>query len=166
LQSEFAGSSSDRRTRAVRNGIIGVLLALGLAALVWSSDQITLQGERTIYAVACERGTWSGNRCDTALAPAERHAFRASRTRQEVLYWIRGSKQPIKRYADCEVENRDNWTCRVHADQRPPPLDGLINGRPASTPADPTTGVRLHAVPKWKWYAMRLGLRVFADADY
>jgi hypothetical protein len=42
----------------------------------------------------------------------------------------------------------------------------LINGRPTPTGADATTGARLHAVTKLKWYALKIGLRIFTDADY
>jgi hypothetical protein len=150
----------------VRKWFISVLLLLIVVGLVWASDQITLQGERTIYTVTCDHGTWSGNRCTGALAPSDRHAFRASRTRQEVIYWIRGSQQPSEKYTDCRVENRDNWACRARADQKPLPLRELIHGRPTPAFEDSTTAVRLHAVAKWKWYAVQIGLRVFTDDDY
>jgi len=140
-----------------------VLIVIGL---VWASDRITLQGERTIYAVACEHGTWSGNRCTGTLAPGERHAFRASRTRQEVIHRIRGSQAPIEKHTDCQVANRDNWTCRARTDQKSLLVGELINGRPTPTVADATTAAQLHAVTKWKWYALRIGLRIFTDADY
>ena len=150
----------------VRKVFLSVFVLLVVVGLVWASDQITLQGERTIYAVTCEHGTWMGNRCTGALAPGERHAFRASRTRQEVIYWIRGSEKPTEKHTDCQVANRDNWTCHAHADQMSLIVSELINGRPTPPVADSTTAVRLHAVTKWKWYALRIGLRVFTDADY
>jgi hypothetical protein len=145
---------------------LGVFVLLIVIGLVWASDQITLQGERTIYTVTCERGTWSGDRCTGTLAAGERHAFRASRTRQEVIHWIRGSQEPIEKYTDCRVANRDNWACRARADQKLLFTSELINGRPTPTAADSTTAARLHAVTKVKWYALKIGLRVFADADY
>jgi len=116
--------------------------------------------------VICEQGTWSGNRCMGVLAPGERHAFRASKTRQEVMHWVRGSEAPLEKYTDCRVANRDNWICHAREDQNPLFVHELINGRPALSAADSTTTVQLHAVAKWKWYALRAGMRVFTDADY
>jgi hypothetical protein len=150
----------------VRKLFLGALVLLIAVGLVWASDQITWQGERTIYAVTCENGTWLGNRCTGALVPGERHAFRASRTRQEVIYWIRGSEEPTEKYTDCRVANRDNWTCHARADQKSLRVGELINGRPTPTIVDPTSAIRMHAVTKWKWYALTIGLRVFTDADY
>jgi hypothetical protein len=46
------------------------LLALVVLAL-WASDRITLQGERTIFTVKCDGGTWQGRRCSGRMVPGE-----------------------------------------------------------------------------------------------
>jgi len=146
--------------------LLGVLVFLILFGVIWASDPITLQGERTIYTVNCKDGSWSGNRCTSVLAPGVRHAFRASRTRQEVIHWVRGSDEPSEKYTDCQVKNRDNWKCNSRKDQKSLFVDELINGRPILTTTQSTTPVPFHAVVKWKWYALQAGIRVFTDADY
>ena len=87
-----------------------VLVLAALAILVWASDHITLQGERTIYSVTCEGGAWDGLRCTGRLAAGDRYRFRASPSRNEVLYWVAGSRAPSGKYTDCKVASRDNWT--------------------------------------------------------
>src|SRR5207249_133992 len=79
-----------RGSRVIRTLSIVLSVAL-VTALLWGSDRITMQGERTIYTVDCEGGTWNGRVCSGKLAPSKRYAFRASQARQEVIYWIRGS---------------------------------------------------------------------------
>ncbi len=146
--------------------LLGILVFLILFGVIWASDQITLQGERTIYTVNCKEGVWSGNRCTSVLVAGARHAFRASRTRQEVIHWVRGSDEPSEKYTDCQVKNRDNWKCNSRKDRKSLFVDELINGRPILSPTQSTTTVPFHAVAKWKWYALQAGIRVFTDADY
>ena len=102
-----------RRGSRIRRFVWVVLALLLVAALLWGSDRITLQGERTIFTVDCAAGSWDGARCTGHLVPGRRYAFRASQARQEVLYWIRGSDAPSGRYTDCTVTDRDNWSCNV-----------------------------------------------------
>jgi len=142
-------------------GIVGVVVLF--AALIWSSDRVTLQGERTIYLVECRNGVWQGSHCTGQLAPLERYVFRASPRRHEVMYWIRGSEAPSGKYTDCTVIDRDNWWCNVRADQQPTIAYEMANGRP-------TRGVQglvlaFHDVPKWKWWLMRFGVALFTDAN-
>lgn len=79
-----------------------------LALLVWMSDAITLQGERTIYTVNCEHGDWEGSRCTGTMVASDRYRYRASKSRSEVIFWIGGSSLPSGRYTDCDVKNRGN----------------------------------------------------------
>jgi len=106
-----------------------VILAI-LGLVIWSSDRITLQGERTIYTVNCERGVWQGTRCTGKLAPGERYAFRASPRRHEVLYWIRNSRAPSGKFSDCTVRDRDNWTCNLEMGEEPAVAYEMVKGRP------------------------------------
>ena len=152
------------RRKSKTRKIIGVVLAVLLVAtFLWGSDRITMQGERTIFTVDCIDGTWDGARCTGHLAPGKRYAFRASKARQEVLYWIRGSDAPSGRYTDCTVADRDNWSCNV-----------VINGAPTTIafemargqPTRVGSGLALpfHSVPKWKWWLMDAGFSGFSVA--
>jgi hypothetical protein len=141
------------------------ILALTVfAILLWGSDQVTWEGERTIYAVTCEGGNWSGLTCAGHLAAGERYRFRASRSRNEVVYWIAGSKSPSGKYSDCQVKDRDNWTCNSQTGQPASIALGLSRGRPTSQA--PGLVVPFHAVTKWKWLALVAGLSLSTDADF
>ena len=145
--------------------LICVLLVLGaLGAVIWSSDQITLQGERTIYTVICEQGVWDGLRCPGRLSAADLHRFLVSRNRNEVVFWISGSSTPSGKYTDCKVTDRDNWTCNVVAGAQRAIVRELSYGRPTSSGSDPARP--FHAVAKWKWWALQMGLPGFGTADF
>jgi hypothetical protein len=138
-----------------------LLVAAIFAVLLWSSDRITLQGERTIYTVECTQGQWDGETCTGKLVPGPRFTFRASVRRQEVLYWVRGSSAPSGKFSDCSVKDRDNWSCNVQLDQSPALTYELRGG----TPTRGTAGLAMtfHDVPKWKWFAIDAGLGFLFD---
>ena len=148
----------------VKGLVLLILLLGGFGIMIWASDRVTLKGDRTIYAVACERGVWEGLRCTGRLTAGDRHRFRASPSRKEVLFWIAGSNAPFGKYTDCQVTNRDNWTCNVLADEKPSIAHELSHGKPTSK----GTGSVLpfHAVAKWKWWALRARISGFTEADY
>jgi hypothetical protein len=144
---------------------LSIVLAVALvAALLWGSDRITLQGERTIYTVDCAGGTWTGRVCSGKLSPGKRYAFRASLARQEVVYWIRGSTAPSGKYPDCKVIDRDNWSCKSLGDGSPATIAyEMVRGHP--TRAGREQMLPFHSVPKWKWWLMDAGVRMFTRAE-
>ena len=148
--------------RRARGIVLGAAALFAFVLLIWASDHITLQGERTIYTVNCEGGRWEGARCTGSLAPAQRYAFRASATRGEVIYWTRGSTEPSGKYSGCRVVDRDNWTCTLQADQTPAAAFEMKKGRP--TRSGDQRVIVFHDVPKWKWWLLSLGVRVFSEA--
>ncbi len=145
--------------------VLGTIATVVLVAvLLWGSDQITLQGERTIYTVDCEAGRWNGTECASRLIPGKRYAFRASKSRHEVLYWIRGSDAPSGRYTDCTVTDRDNWSCNAASGDGTPSIAfEMIKGRP--TRSGSGMAAAYHSVPKWKWWLMDAGYRGFRVAS-
>ena len=148
-----------RRARGILFAV-AALSAFGL--LIWASDHITMQGERTIYTVKCEGGKWEGTRCTGRLVPAQRYGFRASPARGEVIYWIRGSAQPSGKLSGCKVVDRDNWSCTMAADQTPVAAFEMKKGRP--TRADDPRVIAFREVPKWKWWLMDAGVGLFSEA--
>ena len=145
--------------------LICVILVLGgLGFVIWASDQITLQGERTLYTVTCEQGVWEELRCTGRLAAGDLHRFLVSRNRNEVVFWISGSRVPSGKYTDCTVIDRDNWTCNVGANEQPAIVRELSYGRPTLSGSGLT--VPFHAVAKWKWWALHAGLPGFVKADF
>ena len=152
-----------RGSRVIRTLSIVLSVAL-VAALLWGSDRITMQGERTIYTVDCEGGTWNGRVCTGKLTPSKRYAFRASQARQEVIYWIRGSTTASGKYPECKVVDRDNWSCKAVGDG-PPGTIACEMARGHPTPAGKEHMLPFHSVPKWKWWLMDVGVRLFKQAD-
>ena len=136
---------------------LALLLFAGI--LIWASDRITLQGERTIFTVKCQGGEWINGRCTGTLVPGDRYAFRASVRRQEVLYWIRGAKSPYGKYSDCQVKDRDNWKCTVPAGPDSTKIEAMIAGQPTSGCAG--LPAPLHRVAKWRWWLMELAADVW-----
>jgi hypothetical protein len=143
--------------------VAALVVLVALAALIWASDHITLQGERTIYTVDCADGQWDGERCTGHLVAGPRYGFRASQSRHEVYYWIRGSNAPSGKFTDCAVRNRDNWSCNVGVGQPPALTYELIDGKPTRGTAG--LAMAFQPVPKWKWYAIEAGFgRFFSRA--
>ena len=150
------------KRRWVSGAVMALLFVLVVVALVWASDRITLQGERTIYTVQCADGVWEGGHCTGRLVAGPRYAFRVSPRRHEVLHWIRGSEEPSLRFTGCDVKNRDNWSCAADPGQPPTIAYAMRDGRPVLQ-GDAAIG-SFHDVSKWKWWAIRYGVNFFTDA--
>jgi hypothetical protein len=150
-------------SRSLAGLVMVIALLLIAILLIWASDRITLQGERTIFAVKCEQGRWDGERCTGRLVPGDRFAFRASTVRHEVLHWIRGSQSPSGKYSDCSIKDRDNWSCEVQSTQGPRTTRAMVNG--VLTNVCPQSNARYHWVSKWKWWALTVGIASFDSAN-
>ena len=98
-----------------RYWLILVLLLITFALVIWTSDHVTLQGERTVYTVQCEKGTWVDSECSGKLAAAERYRYRALAARGEVLFWVVGSPEPSGKLTRCEIHDGRNWSCKANA---------------------------------------------------
>ena len=141
-----------------------VLVVAAVVTVLWASDKITYEGERTIYTVRCERGGWEGLSCRGTMVAGDRYRFKASVSKQEVLYWVVGSAEPSGKYAQCKVKDRGNWTCTDNVGQSPTITREMVNGRPKRD----TDGahVPFHAVPKWVWWVLDAGIHVYSKAGY
>ena len=141
-----------------------ILVVASLTVFIWASDRITLEGERTIYTVNCDQGAWDGLRCTSRLRAGDRHRFRASRSRHEIVYWIAGSGAPSGKYADCDVTDRDRWVCKARPGEQPTIAHELAGGRPVPNAAAPD--MPFHAVNKWKWWVLDVGIPIVSKADF
>ena len=139
------------------------LLAL-MVALIWASDAITLQGERTVYAVECRQGTWRDAHCDGQLVPGHRYRFRALKAHREVIFWTSGAaSEPSGKLPDCEITDGRNWVCKPNGDAPRPITLQMSRGIPladSSGHANP-----FHAVSKIRWYLMQSGYSFGSDAN-
>ena len=141
-------------------GIAGLLMLVGL---MWASDWITLQSERTVYTAGCKGGAWQSAHCSGELVDGPRYRFRALRSHNEVLFWIVGSGQPSGRLAPCAVTNGRNWTCNAGPDAPRTITLQMSFGRPVPSPGVPPQP--FHAVPKWRWWLLRCGIGLGHDAE-
>src|SRR5450759_5230829 len=141
--------------------IVPAAVIAAMSFLVWASDKITWEGERTIYTVRCELGTWVGDRCSGRLVAAERFRFGAIKNHGEVLFRNVGSHEPSGKFNECVIEDGRNWSCKANAESPKSITLEMSKGRPVP---DSTGATRpFHAVPKLSW--MILEFRIpFGDA--
>lgn len=142
--------------------VVIVAIALGLA--LWASDKITYEGERTIYTVRCEQGAWDGLQCKGTMVAGDRYRFRASVSKQEVLYWVVGSSQPSGKFSKCTVKDRGNWSCPESAGQDSTITRAMMNGRPRREEVG--GHIPFRAVPKWVWWVLDAGIHIYSKAGY
>ena len=128
------------------------ILVLGL--LVWTSDSITLQGERTVYTAECHGGDWQGERCTGNLIAGQRFRFRALKAHREVLFWTVGSsKAPSGKFTDCTIQDGRNWRCKANSDLRQSITLEMSHGQPV--PDSSGIAHSFHQIPKWRWLLLR-----------
>ena len=141
-----------------------VLAALAvISAALWASDKITLQGERTIYTVRCIGGAWQGLHCNGQMVAAERFRFRALKPHREVIFWTVGAAEPSGKFTECDITDGRNWTCKPNAEATRTITLQMLRGEPAPDPQGRVQA--FHAIAKWRWFLLGLGVPVGNDAD-
>jgi len=141
-----------------------LFIVVAMGAIIWASDRITLEGERTVYTVNCVGGGWQGLVCNGHLEAGARYRFRASKSRGEVHHWIAGSAERSGKMTDCAVRNRGSWSCKTADSATPAIAQAMVADRLVPSPGAPAT--TFHAVAKWKWWALHWGLPGFLRVDY
>jgi hypothetical protein len=124
---------------------------------VWTTDRVTLQGERTVYTVSCLHGTWTGNRCSGELATGPRVRYRALKIRGEVLFWVLGSTEPSAKLTACDIQDGRNWTCPESADAPKSLTLAMAKGEPLRNPAWSTRP--FHSTSKVGWMLLNSGIK-------
>lgn len=134
-----------------------------VAAIVWLSDNVTRQGERTIYTVDCRDGAWQDLQCTGRLVAAGRYRFRALKPHREVVFWTVGTTEPSGKFTDCDIEDGRNWVCKPTADAMRTITLKMSKGVPVR---DSSGRVKsYHAVAKWRWLLLQWGIPVGTNAD-
>lgn len=137
-------------------------LAISILALmvyfIWTTDKITLQGERTVYTVNCGNGAWDGNRCSGELVAGPRYRYRALKARGEVLFWVLGANEPSSKLTGCTIVDGRNWSCPVSPHANMSVTLALDAGEPQTNAAWPTRP--LHGVSKMTWIFLDLGWKL------
>jgi len=158
-----AAPSAHARGLAARMWLLAMLALAGCAALVWANDAVTPQGERTIYTVNCEGGTWQAAHCTGKLVAAARYRFRALRPHAEVLFWTVGASTPSGKFDACTITDGRNWACKPCADASRTITLQMVHGYAVPSPNGPT--LPFHAVQKWRWWLLRSGIAFGSDAE-
>jgi hypothetical protein len=145
--------------------LLVVLAALAIVfGVLWTSDKITFQGERTIYTIDCRDGAWQGVHCTGRLVAADRFRFRVLRPHREVIFWTVGAAEPSGKFTDCDIEDGRNWTCKPNADALHTITLQMSKGVPVPDSMGRTRA--LHAVAKWRWFLFQWGIPTGSSADY
>lgn len=143
----------------------GILVGIGLLTIViWASDRVTAEGQRTIYTVDCAQGEWKELSCTGKLTAGDRYRYLSLKARNEVLFWTAGSKEPSGKFTECNVQDRGNWVCKPNSDTGRSITHEMVDDRAIRDSAGATRP--FHAVPKWKWWLLKIGLRGLHEANY
>jgi len=144
---------------------LAVIAILALAAaMAWSSDAVTLQGERTVYTVDCRQGQWQDATCTGKLAAGPRYRFRALRAHNEVVFWTVGATdEPSGKFESCRITDGRNWNCPPSVDAARTVTLQMSHGVPIP---DATGHAKaFHAIAKWRWWLATSGLPIGSEAD-
>lgn len=133
------------------------------ALLIWAGDNVTIQGERTVYTVDCQGGSWTGNRCSGKLAAGPRFRYRALKARGEVLFWTLGVQEPSAKLTGCTIRDGRNWTCPPSAEAPKSVTLALTRGEPVRNPGQPTRP--FHSTSKVGWLLLGYGISLGVVID-
>lgn len=129
-------------------------LILLVALALWLFDLNPFSSETTVYSVYCGKDTGEEGKC-IDLPPI---TYRASPDRQEVAYWT-DTGTPTT-FMDCNVRDRRNWAC-WYQDRagRLSMADGAFREEVLKEIPGKDTFDSVRYVPKWQWWAVRIGIR-------
>jgi hypothetical protein len=148
----------------MRNAVIGmVVLVLLLALAAWTTDFVTLQGERTVFTADCAAGSWQGERCTGELRAGKRYRFRALRAHGEVIFWTAGAAESSGKLSGCQIANGRHWRCPPNGTESATVTLQMEAGQPVVDPRVRT--LPFHPVSKWRWYLLSWGLPAGHSAE-
>ena len=135
-------------------GSIVAMLLLVVPAL-WLFDLNPFSFEITVYSVYCGKDTGDHGSCIN-LSPITYEVFP---DRQEVAYWTEtGTPATL---TDCTVRDRKNWECWYKGRAgRLSMADDTFQEEVLKNIPGKDTFDSVRYVPKWKWWATRLGVRI------
>ena len=131
-------------------------LFLLFCVVLWGSETITFQGERTVYTANCKDGARDEERCTGRIAAGDRYRYRALQGHNEVLFWIAGSKETSGKFVPCDIVDGRNWKCDATDDIAQTVTLEMIRGHAMPDPAGQARP--FHAVSKWTWMMLESGL--------
>lgn len=133
-----------------------VLVAAVLVILaLWLFDMNPLSPGTTVYSVYCGEDTGKEGTCIN-LTPI---TYRPTPHRQEVSYWT-DTETPTT-LPDCAMRDYRNWEC-WYKDKggRLSMVDGVFHEEVFKDIPGKDTFDSVRYVPKWKWWAVKLGVHL------
>lgn len=133
-------------------GLATALVLLAALAL-WLFDLNPFSSEITVYSVYCGKDTGDQGACINLPSIT----YQASPDRQVVYYWTdTGIPTTL---TDCSVRDRQNWEC-WYKDRagRLSMVDGAFREEIRNTTLNQDVFDSVRYVPKWKWWAVRVGV--------
>lgn len=135
--------------------MVGYATGLFLSAVLalWLFDLNPFSSEITVYSVYCGEDTGDQGACIN-LPPI---TYDVSPDRQEVTYWA-DTGVPAT-FTDCTVRDRKNWEC-WYKDRvgRLSMTDSAFHEEVLKAIPGRDTFDSVRYVPKWKWWAVRIGI--------
>jgi hypothetical protein len=148
----------------MRRAVIAVVvLVLLLALAMWSSDFITLQGERTVFTADCAAGTWKDEHCTGQLRAGKRYRFRALKAHDEVIFWTSGAREASGKFSGCQIASGRHWRCPPNGTESTTVTLQMDAGAPVVDPRFQT--IAFHPISKWRWYLLSWNLPAGSDAE-
>jgi hypothetical protein len=142
----------------------GLFIATIFGSLVlWATDKITWEGERTVYTVQCQRGNWQADRCTGELAAGPRFRYRVLSPHKEIVFWVVGSSEPSGKLTDCAILDGRHWKCPEKADSQRSITLEMAHGFPIHRPLDQSP--QFHSVPKLSWILLNQGFKFTNAAE-
>ena len=87
-----------------------IAISLIMTSILFLQGCSNLSSEVTVYGLKCP-GTVANDRCDKKLERFSRTTFKASESRQDVMYWSPGIIEVPTRLPQCVVRNSKTWSC-------------------------------------------------------
>jgi hypothetical protein len=130
----------------------------------WLSDQVSLNGERTVYTVECQDGPWEGSSCTGKLMIGNRYRFRILKEQREVLFWTAGNTtEPSGKFSDCEIIDGRNWRCNPDADAAHTIAHEMQHGHPVRDASGQPHS--FHPVSKLRWFLIKYYIPTGTNVD-
>lgn len=141
------------KEKDVLGSVVALILLITLA--LWLFDLNPFSSEITVYSIYCGKDTGDQGACIN-LPPI---TYQVSPDRQEVAYWADTGTPAM--LTDCTVRDRKNWECRYKDGAgRLSMTDSAFRDEIRNGALNQDVFDSVRYVPKWKWWAVRLGMRM------
>lgn len=129
-----------------------IVLIVLVAGVPWVfSESLPFGSEVTIYQVFCKDIVRQGV-CASKEEIARSVTYKVFPEQQTVVYWY-GTNDPPKRYRNCAIRDKFNWSCQlgVTPKDEPDATMDMVDGERREQWMHSLPSL-FYAVPKWRWW--------------